>query len=609
MAILNGAPYSYVMASLTTFERRFAFNSIVTGFILIADDVAGLIFRPFMGYFAHRIHRPRMLGMAQLISATGCVVATLPYWIYGPGVHLLGATVDNPTGVNKTGEFCSVNSLSDNTCNDSTGINTSIIPVLCLVSSTFLIGLSSACYWTIGIPFVDDNIEKKNSPMAMSFLTCFRLFGPTTSFMLSSLVLRYYENPLIDPGIKDLKDPRWVGAWWIGFLVLAIALIITSIPMFLFPADLKQQKQVKDSVHNNDKQLSTLESNKIKEKVNQLGVVKRVTNLLINPIYLCYVLGTCARLFGVLGYITFKSKYLESQYKKSASTANFVSGIVGILPSGAGILLGGVILTCFQPGPRILTIFVMVVEMLGPIGILAGFFLGCPTSQFASLPINNLGMDVQSQCNSNCGCTEQLFHPICGPDNITNYYSPCYAGCAPESLIKPESGPNQYSMCSCLEGGSATDGYCNNQCGNNFEIFVTLTSIGGLIGQLSRTGNAIISLRIVETFDKSLAIGIAGSMYSLLAFIPYPLVFGAILNSACMVWEKNCGKTGNCLVYDSDKFRNRFLGITLAMILLGSVFDILVVILSSRIKNLYDDNDNEDCDTNSKSKKTNNNNN
>lgn len=60
-------------------------------------------------------------------------------------------------------------------------------------------------------------------------------------------------------------------------------------------------------------------------------------------------------------------------------------------------------------------------------------------------------------------------------------------------------------------------------------------------------------------------------------------------DSACLIWEEKCGHRGNCWVYESPKFRNLLHGLTLALYLTGSLFDIIVVILSKRIKNLYDD--------------------
>ena len=38
------------------------------------------------------------------------------------------------------------------------------------------------------------------------------------------------------------RDPRWVGAWWIGFLIFGSAAIIVSVPILLFPASLRKTR-------------------------------------------------------------------------------------------------------------------------------------------------------------------------------------------------------------------------------------------------------------------------------------------------------------------------------------------------------------------------------
>ncbi|CAG2171723.1 unnamed protein product [Oppiella nova] len=56
------------------------------------------------------------------------------------------------------------------------------------------------------MPYIDDSVQKNNSPLYFSFLTSLRLIGPAGGFILSSFSLRFYENPFSTVKAKDLKD-------------------------------------------------------------------------------------------------------------------------------------------------------------------------------------------------------------------------------------------------------------------------------------------------------------------------------------------------------------------------------------------------------------------
>ena len=56
-------------------------------------------------------------------------------------------------------------------------------------------------------------------------------------FILGSFCTRLYADLSIDPQISP-NDPRWVGAWWLGLVIVSPLLMLASIAMFCFPKQL-----------------------------------------------------------------------------------------------------------------------------------------------------------------------------------------------------------------------------------------------------------------------------------------------------------------------------------------------------------------------------------
>ena len=61
---------------------------------------------------------------------------------------------------------------------------------------------------------------------------------------------------------------------------------------------------------------------------------------------------------------------------------------------------------------------------------------------------------------------------------------------------------------------------------------------------------------------------------SLFAMLPAPMVYGAIIDGTCVLWQRECGETTNCLLYDTVKLRRTLMLTTAFIMLVGVVFDI-----------------------------------
>lgn len=137
-----------------------------------------------------------------------------PYFFFGTSKILLPSTVGKSQFIaslplaNSSSpkfEFCDGN--SDN-CVDGPG-SFNIGAFLILAGASFLNGIGYTSFWTIGLPYLDDNTKKGNSPIYISISTVIRMMGVTFGYFLSSFFLRFYENPFIKVPFTN-TDPRQV---------------------------------------------------------------------------------------------------------------------------------------------------------------------------------------------------------------------------------------------------------------------------------------------------------------------------------------------------------------------------------------------------------------
>lgn len=82
-----------------------------------------------------------------------------------------------------------------------------------------LTGVGNSLFWCFGMVYLDDNSGKGNSPFMLSLTFVFKLIGPTFGSLLGAKCLSTYVIPGEEVDI-DTKDPRWIGAWWIGFPII-----------------------------------------------------------------------------------------------------------------------------------------------------------------------------------------------------------------------------------------------------------------------------------------------------------------------------------------------------------------------------------------------------
>lgn len=107
-------------------------------------------------------------------------------------------------------------------------------PQIMLFVAHMLSGIGGPVFGTLGIAYMDDNIKKSKIPIFVSFTNFLKMLGPTLGFTMASYCLRIYVAPDLHPTI-DNRDPRWIGAYWLGWFILGACLMISGIMISCFP--------------------------------------------------------------------------------------------------------------------------------------------------------------------------------------------------------------------------------------------------------------------------------------------------------------------------------------------------------------------------------------
>lgn len=163
MGVLQSAYYSTLIGSLSTLEKRFAFKSKVSGVIMSVDEITPVLLGIIIGYYATKVHRPRMISIGMLLSSGCCFVSCLPYFIYGPMRIPNFNDINSNTGPN----FCDSKTETEY-CDPDRPQN--LFAVLLLIFGSFLKGFGNLVYYTVGLSYLDDNTSKKSTPIYLGKL-------------------------------------------------------------------------------------------------------------------------------------------------------------------------------------------------------------------------------------------------------------------------------------------------------------------------------------------------------------------------------------------------------------------------------------------------------
>lgn len=581
----------YLKGSISTIERRYGLSSQKSGVLASFNEVGNTVLIVFVSYFGSRLHRPRCIGIGAIIASMAAFLIALPHFISGKYQYtdnIKTASMEHVSGLCQ--EVSNHQAASSNqTCSEvKSHANNAVFPILLL--GQLLLGIGGVPIQPFGISYIDDYSNKKNSPFYLGILFALTVIGPALGYLLGSILLRFYVDfNTMSPGeiVLDRKDPRWVGAWWLGFLLAGTLLFLTSLPYLFFPRSMITEETVEATPESGAEQLKEKEEavSDTTHELSLLQFLKKFPHIMLrtlrNPIYLLVVLAQVNLAAMVAGLATFMPKYIERQFSQTASFSNMMIGGLSIPSAMLGIMAGGMILRRFNLSVKASAILCSSAVLLAITFALPLLFLGCPTQTIAGInPTNSESFSRYLNCSSTCSCSDEAFNPVCGSDGV-EFRSPCHAGCK-----TPVNNSLNYTDCACVgpagSHGYAVTGICGNNCAHLLLPFMIFSSLTCFLASLSQTPSFMMILRTVTPEDKSFALGIQFMLFRVLAFLPAPVLYGSAIDSTCILWGKKCKKNTSCQYYNLDYFRHRFLGLQTFFVFGGLVFFFLSFLVLKR---------------------------
>lgn len=411
----------------------------------------------------------------------------------------------------------------------------------------------------LGSTYMDDNAPKSEAPFLLSLSFFTRMLGPALGYYLASKCLKIYVAPYHTPVITN-EDSRWIGAWWLGWIVIALILIIPSIVISCFPRELPAKAARRLLARRKAEKMNELPPNESEDpqETSFHDMKKTLLRLCRNKVFMYTNMSSILYIVGCMPFWIFSTKYLEIQFRQTASVASLVNGTTGIVAAALGVLLSGAVISKYKPRTRYMAAWNVIVGVISALGFIVYLFIGCPANETA-IAMNIQHMNSNSTCNLGCHCDYVSYNPVCGED-LETYISPCHAGCLLASTDKENR--KVYKECSCIVSknapngkGFATDGPCPVDCYQSFVIFIAVSCCLTFIGSTCRASGFLLSVRCVDEKDKSASLGFTNTVLCLFAFIPVPIISGWIFDKFCLVWGKTCESDGNCWLYDSKNLR------------------------------------------------------
>ena len=277
----------------------------------------------FISYAGGRTHKPRFLGISAIVLSIGNFVMASPQFFFGSYKNTSSSSAQ------LSYEECMSTIAVDDDCSPA-----NIGAYVILIIGQIFIGIGSSALYTVGTAYIDEIVQPQFVSLHIGTFLTFSAFGPAIGYLLGSFFLSIYVDPWIETELTS-SDPNWVGAWWIGLVIMGCLALLVAITFLMFPKWLPDSHLVRKE--RAKEMAKTYPSTLVNEDPLTLAFKEfpiHIKHLLTNSSFMLAVFGT-SMLYVILDIVvTFGPKYIETMFNVTATVSGLVAGGTAILAAG-----------------------------------------------------------------------------------------------------------------------------------------------------------------------------------------------------------------------------------------------------------------------------------
>lgn len=558
---------AYSKSIISQIEKRFGVTSSFVGTLRVAKNAGSIISYLWLLRYSQTIkHRPRAIAYTASLSICGSLVAAAIHWLSPP--YDFTATMNRVETDPTFQSLCNATMHSPD-CG-TTGESASYADIHNLVYifyiAEFLYGVGSSPIMPLGLTYMHDNSDNIKSIQNYSVLLGLIPIGWAFSFGAGGLFLKLWvhwpASPPLDNGVPLTPDhDAWVGAWWIGYVVWAVAVAMCTLPMLSFPEKLKTDSVDKtENIPLANKKLE-LEAPKEKDfekleaEFNNLTTFRRLKCIATNKVLLFVILSGIIRVFDMQKSF-FMAKYIEMHFGLTASEANFLFALQGPIVISVTLSSGYIYANYLKFNARQMIKWIVALKSLGVIGVLSWYYITCPNDSLRGLFVDEAYTDYDS-----CGCRTGRKDIVCAEEFAVDtstryqYQTACHAACHSQT----HGQDNSIIYTDCVDGVNVSASYCKSEVGCSYGGTTTFMWLVLLISMMNCSIQAPIAKTMMDVIplgQHTLGISVFRLSNKMLGGLWAGPLMGKVIEAACMVFSRDdCGNTGSCLVYDKDILR------------------------------------------------------